>query len=103
MDENAVLTKLIDSFDDFKERLIRIEENVKSINSIKDEVDILKVRSAADQESIKSAHKRIDNLEQSIKDKEKDIKFIKQQIIVGAIMFVFTVLAGVVLFLVTRK
>lgn len=38
-----VLIKLAESFDDFKERLIRIEENVKRISDIQDDVDRMKL------------------------------------------------------------
>lgn len=103
MDENAVLTKLIDSFDDFKERLIRIEENVKSIKDVKEEVDALKTKLTQEQESAKAAHKRIDSLEDREKDRANDIKWLKRQWTIGFIGFIFTVLAGVMLIFINYK
>jgi peptidoglycan hydrolase CwlO-like protein len=102
VDENALLSKLADSFDDMKERLIRIEENVKNINSIKEDVEHLKVKLAEEDARSKSAHKRIDTLEASAKERENDIKWLKRQITIGFITFVFTVLAGVILFAATK-
>jgi DNA repair exonuclease SbcCD ATPase subunit len=102
VDENALLSKLADSFDDLKERLIRIEENVKQINVMKDDVDLLKVKIAEEEARSRSAHKRIDTLEATVKERESDIKWLKRQITIGFITFVFTVLAGVIVFAVTK-
>jgi hypothetical protein len=63
MVENQVLNKLVDSFDDFKERLIRIEERLKNIDDMKNDVDNLKIGQAQTDASAKSAHKRLDVLE----------------------------------------
>lgn len=64
--EQENLTKILDklsvSFDDFKERLIRIEENVKDVKSIKGDVEDLKIKYAALESKSSSAHKRIDDL-----------------------------------------
>jgi hypothetical protein len=96
MDDKA-FERLIDSFDDFKERLIRIDENVKAFGSVKEDVDVLKVELAQAKESTKSAHKRLDAAEAKEIEREKDIKWLKRQIIIGFIGFVFTVLGGILL------
>lgn len=61
--ENQVLNKLVDSFDDFKERLIRIEERLKVVDDMKDDVNNMKIQLAQVTESAKSAHKRADAME----------------------------------------
>jgi hypothetical protein len=96
MDDKA-FERLIDSFDDFKERLIRIDENVKAFGSVKEDVDVLKVELAQVKESAKSSHKRMDSMEAKEAEREKDIKWLKRQIIIGFIGFVFTVLGGILL------
>lgn len=65
MDQNfiKVLDKLTQSFDDFKERLIRIEENVKDVKHVKGDVEELKVKNASLESKANSAHKRLDKLE----------------------------------------
>jgi chromosome segregation ATPase len=102
VDENALLSKLADSFDDMKERLIRIEENVKQINDMKNDVDGLKIKIAEEEARARSAHKRIDTLEANEKERGNDIKWLKRQITIGFIGFIFTVLAGVIVFIVTK-
>ena len=59
-----VLDKFIESFDDFKERLIRIEENVKDVKNVKGDVEELKIKYVTLESKGNSAHKRIDGLEQ---------------------------------------
>lgn len=61
--ESQILNKLVDSFDEFKERLIRIEENVKDIKNVKNDVDNLKIGQAQAEASTRSAHKRLDAME----------------------------------------
>lgn len=61
-----ILDKLTDSFDDFKERLIRIEENVKTVNEVKREVDLMALKVQAVEESTKSAHKRMDKVDKIV-------------------------------------
>lgn len=58
-----VLDKLVESFDDFKERLIRIEENVRDVKSVKSDVEELKIKNASLEGKASSAHKRLDKLE----------------------------------------
>jgi predicted nuclease with TOPRIM domain len=87
------LEKLADSFDDFKERLIRIEENVKGVPEIKADVEGLKIQGAQTRESTKQSHKRIDDLEKKNDEREKEVKWLKRQIVIGFITFVFAVLA----------
>ncbi|OIJ12647.1 hypothetical protein BKP37_12650 [Anaerobacillus alkalilacustris] len=58
-----VLDKLVESFDDFKERLIRIEENVRDVKSVKSDVEELKIKNASLESKASSAHKRLDKLE----------------------------------------
>lgn len=57
---NILLDRLINGFDDFKERLIRIEENVKEVKSVKGDVEELKIKFAAVEASTSSSHKRLD-------------------------------------------
>ena len=97
MQENQMIERLINSFDDFKERLIRIEENVKNFNSVIVEVDLLKIKVAQVEESAKSAHKRADTAEKAAEDKNNDIKWLKRQVIGGGIGLVFTILAAIIL------
>jgi t-SNARE complex subunit (syntaxin) len=61
-----VLDKLVDSFDDFKERLIRIEENVKDVKNVKSDVEDLKIKQAALKSKTDSAHKRIDTIDEEM-------------------------------------
>lgn len=97
MDENnRVLERLINSFDDFKERLIRIEENVKGFNSVKEELDTVKVDVAQTKESVKSSHKRMDGYEEKEKTRENDIKWLKRQIIIGGIGLFVTIVGGII-------
>lgn len=58
-----VLDKLTQSFDDFKERLIRIEENVKDVKNVKGDVEELKIKNASLESKANSAHKRLDSME----------------------------------------
>jgi FtsZ-binding cell division protein ZapB len=60
-----VLDKLTESFDDFKERLIRIEENVRDVKNVKVDVEELKIQQASLKSKADSAHKRIDTLADS--------------------------------------
>lgn len=101
--ENKFLEKLADSFDDFKERLIRIEENIKGFSSVKDDLDETKIKLAQTIESTKSSHKRIDALEKAAEDREKEVKWVKRQITIGAITFFFTVAGGIILFIITKE
>jgi hypothetical protein len=96
LQENQMIERLINSFDDFKERLIRIEENVKNFNSVIVEVDLLKIKVAQVEESAKSAHKRADTAEKAADQKDNDIKWLKRQVMTGAIGLVFTVLAAII-------
>ena len=101
MDNSNFLEKLADSFDDLKERLIRIEENVKDVPGIRADVDKLKVDIAQNREATKSGHKRIDAMEKAAEEKEKEIKWLKRQIIVGGITFFFTVAGSIITYIVT--
>lgn len=58
-----ILDKLVESFDDFKERLIRIEENVRDVKNVKSDVEELKIKNASLESKANSAHKRLDTLE----------------------------------------
>lgn len=97
------LEKMADSFDDFKERLIRIEENIKGFSSVKDDLDQTKIKLAQTMESTKSAHKRMDSLEKTSDDREKELKWMKRQIVIGGITFFTSVLAGIVIYVLTIK
>lgn len=103
MENNTFLEKLADSFDDFKERLIRIEENVKGVPEIKADVEFLKIQNAQTRESTRSSHKRIDDIEKKAEEREKEVKWLKRQIAIGTITFIFTVLAGIVVFVITKS
>jgi len=100
--DDKILEKLVDTFDEFKEMVIRIDENVKGLTALKSDMDIAKVDIAQTKESTKSAHKRIDSMEKAFEEKEKDIKWLKRQIVIGGITFFFTVLGGIVLFVITK-
>lgn len=63
---NLLLDRLINGFDDFKERLIRIEENVKEVKSVKGDVEELKIQVASVISSTSSAHKRLDKHESNM-------------------------------------
>lgn len=93
---DQVLAKLIDSFDDFKERLIRIEESVKKVADIQKDVDDLKIKLAEVISSSKSAHKRLDDVAKKEEAKENDIKWLKRAVTTGFIGFFFSVLSGVI-------
>ena len=101
--DDKVLERLVSSFDDFKERLIRIEENVKGFSSVKEELDQLKIQVAQVSESSKAAHKRTDSMELTLKEKENDIKWLKRQFITSSIGFGFTVLAAIVIAFIKLK
>lgn len=92
-----MIERLVNSFDDFKERLIRIEENVKNFNSVIVEVDLLKIKVAQVEESAKSSHKRSDQLEKTIEEKNNDIKWLKRQFVAGSIGLAFTILGAVII------
>lgn len=62
---------MVESFDDFKERLIRIEENVKDVKNVKGDVEELKIKHAALESKSTSAHKRIDAM--ALKSEVDDI------------------------------
>lgn len=68
--DNHMLTRLVDGFDEVKQTLTRVEENVKPIADIKRDVDLLKISMSEVVSSSKSAHKRIDDVE---KDLEKAV------------------------------
>ena len=85
-----ILAKLVDNFDDFKERLIRIEEGLKAVNAVGEEVEVLKINYAELNSSVKSSHKRIDSLEEREKDRLADIKWLKRTVIAGMITLGFT-------------
>jgi hypothetical protein len=69
-----VLDKLTDSFDDFKERLIRIEESVKTVNEVKQDVGLMAIKLQQVEESTKSAHKRLDTIERDVAKELDEIK-----------------------------
>jgi tetrahydromethanopterin S-methyltransferase subunit G len=69
-----VLDKLTDSFDDFKERLIRIEESVKTVNEVKQDVGLMALKVQGIEESAKSAHKRLDTLERDVAKRLDDME-----------------------------
>lgn len=100
---DQLLDRLANSFDDFKERLIRIEENVKDVPGLKAELDLVKIELSKTKESSKSAHKRLDQMEQRQEQKDQDIKWLKRQIIAGAIGWVFTVLTAVTIIILKLK
>lgn len=82
-----VLDKLTDSFDDFKERLIRIEENVKDVKSVKVDVEDLKVKNASLTSKADSAHKRIDGLSsERITKLENNQQWLWRTVIAGLIL-----------------
>lgn len=89
--ENQVLAKLVDNLDDVKERLIRIEENVKRITDIQNDVDNLKIASTQHESSGKSAHKRLDSLENN---QTWLWRTVIGAIIVGAISLLFAASKG---------
>jgi chromosome segregation ATPase len=95
LNEN-VLTQLVEKFDDLKERLVRIEENVKSIGKVETELDILKLKVAETEASTKSAHKRQDEMQAKLNEKDQDIKWLKRQFIGGSIGVIFAVITFVV-------
>lgn len=88
-----VLDKLADSFDDVKERLIRIEENVKDVKEVKSNVEQLNVKFASLASKTDSAHKRIDEVadkvpehgEERIKRLETNQRWVAT-IIIGAVI-----------------
>lgn len=92
---DQVLNKLVDSFDDFKERLIRIEERLKVVGDIQKDVDAMKISVAEVAASSKSAHKRLDTMEKKEETKENDIRWLKRAVITGFIGFFFTVVSGI--------
>lgn len=63
---DQILTKLTDTMDDVKERVIRIEEGLKDVHQVKADVNSLKVSQSKTEESSKSAHKRLDELEKKV-------------------------------------
>jgi len=69
-----VLDKLTDSFDDFKERLIRIEESVKTVNEVKQDVGLMALKLQQVEESTKSAHKRLDTMERDFAKEIDEVK-----------------------------
>ena len=85
-----ILTKLSDNFDDLKERLIRIEENVRSIKDVKEEVDVLKIKANSLDSSTKSAHKRLDQM-------ENDQRWMKRQLLGGMIGGGVTIITSILL------
>ena len=114
--ENHMLARLVDGFDEFRERLTRIEESVKPIADIKKDVDALKVNQTSVEASTKSAHKRIDTIEkedftrqlselkntiepivENEQEKKRDIKFLKNAVISSLIGMFFTVISGLIL------
>lgn len=97
--DDKFLERLANSFDDLKERLIRIEENVKNIGSLENSVDNLKLELREEQQRGKSAHLRIDQIEIREKERQKDIKWLKGQVVVGFITFIF----GTILWVMTKK
>lgn len=101
------LERLAESFDDMKERLIRIEENVKTVQKVQEEVSLLgtkvtnietslTTKVANVESSTKSAHKRLDKMEAADKQKADDIRFLKRTAIAGFISFLFSIIAGVI-------
>lgn len=64
--ENQMMERLINNFDEFRERLTRIEEGIKPIGDIKKDVDTLKISVSEISASTKSAHKRLDALDKDI-------------------------------------
>ena len=114
--EIHMLARLADGFDEFRERLTRIEESVKPIADIKKDVDALKANQTSVEASTKSAHKRIDAIEkegfarqlselknaikpivENEQEKKRDIKFLKNAVIGSLIGMFFTVIGGLIL------
>lgn len=92
-----MVERFFEGFDDMKERLIRIEENVKTIQEVQKEMTLLGSKVSENASSVKSAHKRLDKMEAEDKQKVDDIRFLKRTAIGGAISLLVTVLAGVIL------
>lgn len=92
-----LLTNFNDSFNDFKERLIRIEENVKNVGHLREDVDTLKQEHRDILASTKSAHKRLDTIDRNEEAKKSEMKWLRRAVITGFIGFFFTVLAGIIL------
>lgn len=91
-----VLDKLVESFDDFKERLIRIEENVRDVKNVKVDVEDLKIKNASLEGKANSAHKRIDSLEseriKSLEDNQTWLwRTVLTSLIVGGVGLLFFV------------
>lgn len=91
--DNEVLKKLADNFDDLKERLIRIEEGLKFVRAMEEDVDEAKRAADAAQRtadeallSTRSAHKRIDSTENN---QTWLWRTIVGAVILGVITFVF--------------
>jgi cytolysin (calcineurin-like family phosphatase) len=96
MMEQQILTKLTDTMDDIKERVIRIEEGLKDVHALKTDVNDLKVSVAKVGESDKSSHKRIDALEKQQEDKEKEMKDLKKLVYGGLISLCVLVIGAVI-------
>lgn len=67
MAENQI-DRLLAGFDDFRERLARIEEGIKPITDIKKDVDQVKITISEIGASAKSAHKRLDDFDEEMKE-----------------------------------
>lgn len=94
--DNLWLQKLVEGFDDVKERLIRIEEQVKDVRKMQEEISLLGSEVSAVKQSARSAHKRLDKMEEADKQKVDDIRFLKRAAITGAISVLGAVLTAVI-------
>jgi len=90
---DQLLSKLMDTLDEVRERVIRIDENQKDFKDIKVDVGNLKVSHAQVDASVKSAHKRIDDVEATV----KKVLFWVSTTVIG------TLIAGLVGYLVFSK
>lgn len=88
--------KALDGLDDVKERLIRIEEQVKDVRKMQEDLSVLGTEVAAVKQSARSAHKRLDKMEEADKQKVDDIRFLKRAAITGAISVLGAVLTAVI-------
>ena len=68
MPEQSGNSRLIETLDDLRERMVRIEEGIKPITDIKKDVDLLKISVSEVVASSSSAHKRIDRMEKELKE-----------------------------------
>lgn len=71
MPDHSGNNRLLATLDDLRERMVRIEEGIKPIADIKKDVDTLKLTTSDIAASTKSAHKRLDDFGESMKELPK--------------------------------